>query len=104
MNFRKTLLAIAVASALVAPLAVQAATVIVIDAAPPPPPVFEQMPVRQGYIITPGYYRYDADHRDPTWVKGDYLAERRGEHYVASEWRAQDGRYHFNEGRWEKDK
>ena len=43
-------------------------------------------------------------HGDPTWVKGDYLAERHGEHYVASEWRAQDGRYHFNEGRWEKDK
>jgi hypothetical protein len=32
-------------------------------------------------------------------------AERRGEHYVASEWsKKQDGRYHFDEGRWEHDK
>ena len=102
MNVRKGLLAIALAGALVVPLAVNAAAVIIIDAAPPAPPVFEQMPARQGYIITPGYYRYEADRREPTWVKGDYLAERRGEHYVGSEWRARDGKYHFDEGRWEK--
>jgi hypothetical protein len=106
MNVRKSLLAMALASAIVAPFAVDAASIIVIDAAPPAP-VYEQMPARQGFIITPGYYRYDrydADHRDPTWVKGDYQAERKGEHYVASEWRERDGRYHFNEGRWEQDK
>jgi len=95
-------LAIALAGALVVPLAVNATAVIIIDAAPPAPPVYEQMPARQGYIITPGYYRYEADRREPTWVKGDYLAERRGEHYVGSEWRARDGKYHFDEGRWEK--
>jgi hypothetical protein len=104
MNVRKTLLAIALASALVAPLAVHAANIIVIDVAPPPPPVSEPMAVRQGYIITPGYYRYEADRREPTWVKGEYQAERRGEHYVGSQWRAEDGRYHFSEGGWEKDK
>ena len=39
------------------------------------------------------------------WVKGDYQAERHGEHYVASAWsKKQDGRYHFDEGRWEHDK
>jgi hypothetical protein len=38
-------------------------------------------------------------------VKGDYQAERHGEHYVASAWsKKQDGRYHFDEGRWEHDK
>jgi WXXGXW repeat (2 copies) len=104
MNFRKKVLAIALASALVAPFSAYAGTVLIIDAAPPAPPVFTPMPARQGYIITPGYYRYDADSREPTWVKGDYQAERRGEHYVASEWRAEDGKYHFNEGRWEHDK
>ena len=103
MNVRKGLLAIALAGALVAPVAVNAASIIIIDAAPPAPPVYEQMPARHGYIITPGYYRYEADRREPTWVKGDYQAERRGEHYVASEWRARDGKYHFDEGRWEKD-
>jgi hypothetical protein len=104
MNVRKTFLTIALASAFVAPLAVHAASIIVIDVAPPPPPVFEPMPARQGYIITPGYYTYEAVGREPIWVKGDYLAERRGERYVASEWRAKDGRYYFSEGRWEKDK
>ena len=101
MNVRKTFLTLALASAFVAPLAVNAA-IVVVDIAPPAP-VYEQMPVRQGFIVTPGYYRYDAERRDPTWVKGDYQAERRGDHYVASEWRARDGKYHFNEGRWEKD-
>jgi WXXGXW repeat (2 copies) len=104
MNLRKKILAIALASALVTPFAAYAANVLIIDAAPPAPPVFEPMPARQGYIVTPGYYRYDADRREPTWVKGDYQAERRGEHYVASEWRAEDGKYRFNEGRWEHDK
>jgi hypothetical protein len=104
MNVRKTFLAIALASAFVTPVAVHAASIIVVDVAPPPPPVFEPMPARQGFIITPGYYKYEAEGRQPTWVKGDYQAERRGEHYVGSEWRAQDGRYHFSEGRWEHDK
>jgi len=33
-----------------------------------------------------------------------HVAGVQREHYVASEWRAQDRKYHFNEGRWEKDK
>jgi hypothetical protein len=36
-------------------------------------------------------------------MKGKYQAERRGEHYVAHRWTEQKGRYHFDEGRWEKD-
>ncbi len=105
MNVRKTFLAIALASAFVAPIAVRAATVMVdVDVAPPAPPVYERMPAREGYVITPGYYRFDTERREHTWVKGEYQAERRGEHYIAPEWRAQDGRYHFSEGRWERDK
>ena len=102
MNGRKTFLAIALASAFAAPLAVNAAVVVVDVDVAPPAPVYERMPAREGFIITPGYYRYDAERREHTWVKGDYQRERRGERYVASEWRAQDGRYHFNEGHWER--
>lgn len=102
MYLRKTFLAIALASAFVAPLAVHAAVVIV-DVAPPAP-VYEQMPARDGFVVTPGYYKYDGERHAHTWVKGDYVPERRGEHYVAAEWRAQDGHYQFNEGRWERDK
>ena len=36
------------------------------------------------------------------WMKGEYQVERRGEHYVPHQWSEQNGRYHFNEGRWEK--
>jgi hypothetical protein len=104
MNIRKTCLAIALASAFVVPLAVNAAIVnIEVDSAPPAP-VYEQMPARPGYIVTPGYYKYDTEHKKYTWAKGDYQPERHGEHYVASEWHAQDGRYRFNEGHWEHDK
>ena len=103
MNIRKSLLAAAIATAFVAPLAVQAASIIVVDVAPPPA-IHEEMAARQGYVVTPGYYRYDEANRAPTWVKGSYQAERHGEHDVASEWREQDGRYHFSEGRWEHDK
>lgn len=102
MNVRKTLLTIALTGAFVAPLAAHAALVIV-DVAPPAP-VYEQMPARAGFVVTPGYYRYDNERHAHTWVKGDYQAERRGEHYVGAEWHAQDGHYQFNEGRWEHDK
>ncbi len=105
MNIRRTALAVALASSFAAPLAVHAASVnIDIDVAPPAP-VYEQMPARAGYVVTPGYYRFDSQRHEHVWVKGDYQAERRGEHYVASEWsKKQDGRYHFDEGRWEHDK
>jgi hypothetical protein len=105
MNFRKTALAVALAGSFAAPLAVHAGGInIDVDVAPPAA-VYEQMPARAGYVVTPGYYRYDSDHRQHVWVKGDYQAERRGEHYVASEWsKNKEGRYHFDEGRWEHDK
>ena len=98
MNFRKTALAVALAGSFAAPLAVHAGGInIDVDVAPPAA-VYEQMPARAGYVVTPGYYRYDSDHRQHVWVKGDYQAERRGEHYVASEWsKNKDGRYHFDE-------
>ena len=101
MNFRKTALAVALAGSLGAPLAVHAASVnIDIDVAPPAA-VYEQIPARAGYVVTPGYYRFDSQRREHVWVKGDYQAE----HYVASAWsKKQDGRYHFDEGRWEHDK
>jgi WXXGXW repeat (2 copies) len=104
MNVRRMLLAVAVASSLGSPVAAHAANFSVdIDVAPPPP-VYEQLPPREGYIVTPGYYRFDADSHKHVWVKGDYERERRGEHYVAPEWRQESGRYHFNEGHWDRDK
>jgi hypothetical protein len=103
MNVRKTLLAVALAGSLAAPLAVHSASVNFNVEIAPPAPVYEHMPARKGYIVTPGYYRYDQERHAHTWVKGEYQRARRGEHYVASEWRQQEGRYGFDAGRWEKD-
>ncbi len=101
MDLRRTLLAVALAGSLAGPLAVHAASVEV-DIAPPAP-VYEQLPPREGYVVVPGYYRFDADHHRYDWVKGRYEHERHGEHYVAPEWREQNGRYHFSEGHWDRD-
>ena len=93
MNIRRTALSVALAATFAAPLAAHAAHFSVDVNVAPPAPVYEQMPARAGY-----------DRHEHVWVKGDYQAERHGEHYVASEWSKKDGRFHFNEGRWEHDK
>ena len=104
MNIRKTMLALAVAGSLATPFAVGAASLSVDVDVAPPPVVYEQLPPREGYVVTPGYYRFDADSHKHVWVKGGYERERRGEHYVAPEWREENGHYHFNEGHWDRDK
>jgi hypothetical protein len=104
MNIRKTLLAVALAGSFAAPLAARAEGInFNVDVAPPAP-VYEQMPAREGYVVTPGYYKYDQERHAHTWVKGEYQPARKDEHYVAPEWKQQDGRYGFSEGRWEHDK
>jgi hypothetical protein len=104
MIVRKTLLAIALAGSFVVPFAVHAAGVSVDVDIAPPPPIHEELAPRAGYVVTPGYYKYDAEHHKHVWVKGEYVPERHGEHYVAPEWREKEGRYHFNEGHWDRDK
>jgi len=104
MKLRTILSAVAVASALAGPFAARAANFSVdIDVAPPPPPAYEQLPPREGYVVTPGYYRFDADSHKHVWVPGEYERERPGEHYVAPEWRQEQDHYHFNEGHWDRD-
>jgi hypothetical protein len=103
MNIRKTLLAIALGSSLAVPLATYAAVSVDIDVAPPAPR-YEEAPVREGYVYTPGYYQWDEGRGQHVWVKGDYQRERRGEHWVPHQWTEQNGKYHFDEGRWERDK
>jgi hypothetical protein len=104
MIIRKSLFAISLVGAFAAPFAVHAAAInFNVDIAPPAP-VYEQMPAREGYVATPGYYRYDEASRAHTWVKGGYEPARKGEHYVGSEWKQQGGHYGRSEGHWEHDK
>src|SRR3984893_15678866 len=94
MNVHKSLLAIALAGSFAVPFGVQAANVdIDVDIAPPAA-VAEQAPVREGYVYTPGYWRWDEPRHNHIWVKGEYVPERRGEHWVAHEWREQNGRFY----------
>ncbi len=68
-------------------------------------PYMSRCPLAQVMSSRRGTTGMTPDRHQHVWVKGDYQAERRGEHYVASEWsKNQDGRYHFDEGRWEHDK
>ncbi len=103
MNVRTTLLAVAVAGSLASPVAVRAANFSVDVEVAPPPPVYEQLAPREGYVVTPGYYRYDADDHRYVWNKGGYERERHGEHYIGPAWREENGRYHFHEGHWDRD-
>ena len=103
MNARKLLSVVAVASALAAPVAARAASFSVDVDVAPPAPVYEQLPPRQGYVVTPGYYQFDSNAHKYVWKKGAYERERHGEHYVGPEWRAENGRYHFHEGHWDHD-
>jgi hypothetical protein len=103
MNVRKSLLAVALAGSFAVPLLAQAAVNIDVDIAPPAA-IVEDAPVREGFVYTPGYWQWDEARHHHVWVKGDYVPARRGEHWVGHEWREQNGRYHFNEGHWERDK
>ncbi|HEX2586443.1 MAG TPA: YXWGXW repeat-containing protein [Steroidobacteraceae bacterium] len=68
------------------------------------PPALRVEPVpepRRGYVYAPGYW--DWRHGHHVWVKGHWVRERRGYHYVAPEWvDHHDGRWHMRPGRWER--
>ena len=90
MNIRKSLLAVALAGSFAVPLSVQAASATLEVDIAPPAPVVEQTTIREGYVYTPGYWRYEEPSHKHVWIKGEYVPERRGEHWVAHEWREND--------------
>jgi hypothetical protein len=101
MHTLKTLLAAGLASSLLGyPLAGAARVDIDVEFAPPPV-VVEDAPLRPGYIYAPGYWDWDDSHHRHVWKKGEYVGERRGEHWVPHRWEERNGRYHLNEGHWE---
>jgi hypothetical protein len=68
--------------------------------APPEPRVVVQPEVRLGYVWAPGYWRWSG--HEHVWVDGRYLHERRGYRYHPAHWEERHGRYHFEEGHWER--
>ena len=72
-----------------------------IEVRPPPPRVVVVPPPRRGYAWAPGYWRWNG--RTHVWVDGRWLRERRDEHWVPAHWEeGRSGRWHFEEGHWER--
>ncbi|MEO8525720.1 MAG: adenylate cyclase [Caldimonas sp.] len=73
MNLRRLLSVVVLA--VVWPLAAEAAVSISVNIAPPPLPVYVQPPIPgDGYLWTPGYWRWDPISADYFWVPGTWVA------------------------------
>lgn len=71
-----------------------------IEIAPPAPRVEVVPAPRAGYEWAPGYWNWNGHHH--VWVGGHYIHARAGYHWVAHRWDARGGRYHMEEGHWER--
>ncbi len=73
MKLHRLLCAVVLATAL--PLAAEAAVFVSVNIAPPPLPVYVQPPIpSEGYLWTPGYWRWDPISADYFWVPGTWVA------------------------------
>ena len=73
----------------------------------PPAPQVEVVPTpRTGYVWTSGYWAWNNDLGHYEWIKGHWVEERTGEHWVPDKW-TQDAdhpnHWHFKPGHWEQD-
>ena len=97
---KSVLLAAVVAGATLSPIA-SAARVDVYIA--PPAPIYEPVPVpRVGYVWAPGYWEYRDNDRHHHWIQGHWIHERRGYAWVPHRWEEHDGRWHSQDGHWER--
>ncbi|MGO4377594.1 YXWGXW repeat-containing protein [Pseudoduganella sp. RAF53_2] len=79
------------------PLAASADVLVVRTA--PPPMRDEVVPAaREGYVWTPGYWRYNG-HRY-VWTHGKYVRERHGYYWREPAWKENNGRWEFTRGNW----
>ncbi|MEP6790028.1 MAG: thrombospondin type 3 repeat-containing protein [Ramlibacter sp.] len=67
----------------------------------PPPPVQEAVPEpRRGQIWVPGHHEWR--HQTHQWVAGHWMRARRGYNYNAPHWVETNGRWHLEQGRWNR--
>jgi hypothetical protein len=65
----------------------------------PPAPREEVVPAaRPGYVWRGGYWDWRGNKHQ--WVKGTYVRERRGYHYVQPAWVEDKGRWKMRPGTW----
>ncbi len=103
MKFRKSLLAVLIATSLgsISVPTLARADVGVYFNAPPPAVRHEVVPAaRRGYLWVPGYW----DHRGKkhVWRTGHWERQRVGHHYVEPRWVERDNRWFLERGRWNR--
>jgi len=104
MNLKKTMLGLVMASSFGAiALPAQSAVDVVVGVAPPPLR-YERVPTyeRRGYVWEQGYWRWNG--RRHVWVAGHWERHRPGYVYRAPTWVERDGRWAFQDRRWDRDR
>jgi len=77
------------------------ADVVVVRVAPPPARDEVIPPARDGFVWTPGYWRWNG-HRH-VWVNGKYVRARHGYYWREPAWaQMENGRWRMERGRWER--
>ena len=96
--FRKALVAALIASAF-ASVPVSAATRVVFVQVAPPELRQEVVPQqRRGFEWVPGHWGWR--NQQHVWVRGSWIAQRRGYAYEQHRWVEDNGRWHQQPGRW----
>ncbi len=76
-----------------------ARTVVGVSIGVAPPPVrVEHVHVRAGYVLAPGYWRWNG--RRHVWVGGRAIVARPGYRYVGAGWVHAGPHWHFRRGGW----
>jgi hypothetical protein len=104
MSIKKTLIALTLAGAALAPLASQAAVAVGVDIniGPPAQRVIVAPAPRPGYVYAPGYWQWNG-HRH-VWIDGRYLHARDGYHWRADHWVQRGPNWHYEPGHWSPDR
>jgi len=98
---RKILLAATIAASLGSIATPAAAAVDVYVEIAPPPLRVERVPSpRYGHEWVPGHWSWNG-HRH-VWVRGVWVAERRGYWYAHPRWEERDGRWYHSRGAWRR--
>lgn len=67
---------------------------------PPPEPVYEVDPgERPGFILSPGYWRWNGTHH--VWVRSRWIPARPGYSWIPDRWEQQGNEWHFSAGHWQ---
>ena len=95
---KKILLAALVAGSLGSVAIPSSASIVIVRTAPPPPRTEVMPPPRHGYVWAPGHWEWR--HHRHTWVRGNWMRDRKGYVYNAPTWQEHNGRWHMQRGAW----